>query len=60
MFSYTNCLFPTSLQDLFVRNSEVHIYNTRHKNDPHVTSINNSLVSRTFNLAALAESSINH
>ena len=35
MFSYTNCLLPTSIQDLFVRNSEVHTYNARHKNDPH-------------------------
>ena len=52
MFSYTNCLLPTSIQDLFVRNSEVHTYNTRHKNDPPVTSINNSLVSRTFTPAA--------
>ena len=38
-----------ALQDLFVRNSEVHTYNTRHKNDPHVTSRNNNLVFRTLN-----------
>ncbi len=52
MFSYTNNILPMSLQSLFVRNADVHSYHLRHRNDPHIITRNNSIVSRTFNHAA--------
>jgi hypothetical protein len=48
MYSFTKGILPSSLQFLFIANTDVHNHNTRHRNDPHVTASQNSAMSRTF------------
>ena len=35
MYSYNIGSIPESMKSLFVRNSSIHSYNTRHSNEPH-------------------------
>ena len=48
MYAYTNGHLPVTLRNIFVRNTEIHEHNTRHKLDPHVISRNSSAMSKTF------------
>jgi hypothetical protein len=48
MYSFTKGILPSSLQFLFIANTDVHNHNTRRRNDPHVTASQNSAMSRTF------------
>ena len=38
MYSYNIGSIPESMKSLFVRNSSIHSYNTRHSNEPHVVA----------------------
>jgi len=40
------------LQNLFILNSDIHSYNTRNKNGPHVTDRNYTTISKSFIHAA--------
>ena len=48
MYAYTNGHLPVTLRNIFVRNTEIHEHNTRHRLDPHVISRNSSAISKTF------------
>ena len=48
MYSYNIGSIPESMKSLFVRNSSIHSYNTRHSNEPHVVARRTSSISKTF------------
>ena len=47
MYSYNIGSIPESMKSLFVRNSSIHSYNTRHSNEPHVVARRTSSISKT-------------
>ena len=48
MYSYTSGTLLTPLKTIFISNSAVHIYETRHAADPHVAVRKTSIAARTF------------
>lgn len=48
MYTVKNKLTPTSLQNVFTANHNVHIYNTRQRNDVHYKPIKKNIVHKSF------------
>jgi len=48
MYQHVHSTLPSPLQQLFTFNSHTYDYNTRHKNDPHITQRRTELVSKSF------------
>ena len=48
MYQHANSTLPNPLQQLFTQNSHTYNYNTRHRNDPHITQRRTEIVSKSF------------
>ena len=47
IYTYTNDHLPVTLRNMFVMNTDIHEYNTRHRLDPHIITRNSSAMSKT-------------
>ena len=48
IYTHTNSLLPTPLQDIFQQNSEIHIYDTRQMNNIHFDNYKTTIMLKSF------------